>query len=101
MTRLLAAAAVVALLESTVAVPSDTIRVALVEGARVAEFRGLDIEVRELGCATCPRRSWRADGVRAVATGQGVEIDGRAAPGFRLTSDSPIRLNGREYPAAL
>ena len=101
MTRLLAAAAVVALLESTVAVPLDTIRVALVEGARVAEFRGLDIEVRELGCATCPRRSWRADGVRAVATGQGVEIDGRAAPGFRLTSDSPIRLNGREYPAAL
>src|SRR3989475_5319949 len=101
MTRLLAAAAVVALLESTVGVASDTIRVALVEGARAAEFRGLDIEVTELGCVACPRRSWRADGVRAVATSQGVEIDGRSASGFRLTSDSPIRLNGREYPAAL
>ena len=101
MTRLLAATAVLALLETT-AVASDTIRVALVENARVAEFRGVDIEVRELGgCPTCPRRAWRADSVKAVATGQGVEIDGRSATGFRLTSDSPIRLNGREYPAAL
>jgi len=100
-TRLLAATAVLALLE-TAAVASDTIRVALVENARVAEFRGVDIEVRELGgCPTCPRRAWRADSVKAVATGQGVEIDGRSATGFRLTSDSPIRLNGREYPAAL
>jgi len=100
-TRLLAAAAVVALLGTT-AVASDTIRVALAENARVAEFRGVDIEVQELGgCLTCPRRAWRADGVKAVATGQGVEIDGRSAPGFRLTSGTPIRVNGREYPAVL
>src|SRR5207247_498800 len=45
--------------------------------------------------------AWRTDVVRAVANGQGVEIDGRRASGFRLTSERPIQLNGREYPAAL
>jgi len=99
-TRLLAAAALMAF-SGTVPGPSDIIRVAIVENARVVEFRGLDIEIAALGCAGCPRRSWRADAVKAVASGQNVEIEGRPAPAFRLTSDTPIRLAGREYPAAL
>ena len=99
MSRLLAAAAMMALSGAAVGTP-DTIRVAIVENARVAELRGLDIEVSELGCPSCPGRAWRADAVRAVPNSQGVEIDGRWASGFRLTSDSPIRVNGREYPAA-
>ena len=100
MSQLFAAAALLAL-SGTALVAADTIRVAIAENTRVAELRGLDIEVSELGCAACPRRAWRADAVRAIASSQGVEIDGRSAPGFRLTSDSPIRLNGREYPATL
>src|SRR5438128_8753457 len=79
------------------------IRVALVESVRAAEIRGLDIEVTPLGvgCPRCPGASWRADVVRAVITGTAIEIDGRAAAGFRLTSDRPLRLNGREYVSAL
>lgn len=100
MTQLLAAAALMAL-SGAVTVAADTIRVAIAENSRVAELRGLDIEVSELGCPACPRRSWRTDAVRAVANSQGVEIDGRWAPGFRLTSDHPIKVNGREYPATL
>jgi stage II sporulation protein D len=30
-----------------------------------------------------------------------VELEGRRAPAFRLRSDRPIRLNGREYPSPL
>ena len=102
MTRALAALATL-LLSATAASATDTIRVALVEGARAAELRGTDIEVTELGsCAACPPGLvWRADVVRASAGGQHVEIDGRRAPAFRLTSGQPIRLNGREYPAVL
>lgn len=100
MTRLLAAAALMAFSGAAPGAP-DTVRVAIVESARVAELRGLDIEVSALGCPACPRRSWRADAVKAVVSGGAVEIDGRLAPGFRLTSDAPIRLAGREYPAAL
>jgi stage II sporulation protein D len=82
---------------------AGTIRVALAESVRAVELRGADIEVSELGgCPACgARRGWRADVVRAGVNGQGVEIDGRRASGFRLTSDRPIRVNGREYPAAL
>jgi len=98
--RLIAAAALMAF-AGTAMVGTDTIRVAIVENARLAELRGVDIEVSELGCPACPGRSWRTDAVRAVPSGQGVEIDGRSAPGFRLTSDNPIRTNGREYPAGL
>ena len=84
------------------AAASGMIRVAIVENARVAELSGTNIEVSELGCPGCaPRPAWRADVVRAVVNGQGVEIDGRRAAGFRLTSARPIRMNGREYPAAL
>jgi len=97
---LFAAAALLAL-SGTAMVAADTIRVAIAENARVAELRGLNIEVSELGCAACPRSAGRADTVRAVANGQAVEIAGRSAPAFRLTSDAPIRINGREYPATL
>ncbi len=76
---------------------------ALAESVRAVELHGADIEVSELGgCVTCAGpRVWRADVVRASVNGLGVEIDGRRAPAFRLTSERPIRMNGREYPATL
>jgi stage II sporulation protein D len=80
------------------AVASGLIRVALVENARVVELRG-DLEVSELGlCSRCgpPRRLAVA---RATPGGDGVDLDGLRATGFRLRSDKPLRLNGREYPA--
>jgi stage II sporulation protein D len=85
------------------AVPdSGTIRVAVVETARTAELRGADILVIEAGhCDGCAQRSWRTDVVRAAAVGGGLEIDGRRAVGFRLSSERPIRLNGREYVGRL
>jgi stage II sporulation protein D len=85
------------------AVASGMIRVALVESARAAEIRGFDIEVTPLGvgCPRCPGASWRADVVRATATATAVEVDGRTAVGFRLTSERPLRLNGREYASSL
>jgi len=97
---LFAAAALLAL-SNTAMVAADTIRVAIAENLRSAELRGLNIEVSELGCAACRRSGWRTDSVRAVASGQSVEIDRRFAAGFRLTSDAPIRMNGRDYPATL
>jgi stage II sporulation protein D len=69
--------------------------------AHSVELRGLNIEVSELGCAACPRGVFRTDTVRAAVNGQGVEINRRSAAAFRLTSDTPIRMNGREYPATL
>ena len=85
---------------------SGAIRVALVEGARVAELRGSDIEISDLGtCVRCgsgaPGAPWTTALVRAVPEGGGVAIDGRLAPGFRLRSTRPIRLNGREYTGPL
>lgn len=100
MSSLFAAAALLAL-SSTAMVAADTIRVAIAENTRSVEIRGLNIEVSELGCAACPRTVLRTDTVRAAAGGQGVEIGSRSASGYRLTSDAPIRMNGREYPATL
>jgi stage II sporulation protein D len=83
------------------ATASGLIRVALVENARVVELRGLDIEITQIGaCLRCgaPRR---ASLVRATPGGDAVEVDGVRAMAFRLRSDHPIRLNGREYPAPL
>jgi stage II sporulation protein D len=97
---LFAAAALLAL-SSTAMVAADTIRVAIAENTRSVELRGLNIEVSELGCAACPRTILRTDAVRAAAGGQGVEIGSRSASAYRLTSDAPIRMNGREYPATL
>jgi stage II sporulation protein D len=94
-------AAVLALAVASPAAGSGLIRVALVENARVVELRGADMEVTELGaCPRCaaPRRTAV---VRAMPAGDGVEVDGVRAAGFRLRSDRPIRLNGREYPAPL
>jgi stage II sporulation protein D len=81
-------------------VAASTIRVAIVEQALAVEIRGNGIEITELG-ACCPARDWRADMVRARSTATGIEIDGRQATGFRLRSERPIRVNGREYPALL
>jgi len=81
---------------------ADTIRVAVVESARVVELRGVDIDVTELGgCPACASPSRRAALVRATAAGGGVEIDGVRSAGFRLGSEQPIRFNGREYTGAL
>ena len=78
---------------------SGTIRVAIVDNARSAELSG-DLLVSEVaGC--CASQSWQADSVRAVVVNGAVEIDGRRAPAFRLTSSRPIRLNGREYEGRL
>ena len=97
----LAALATLAVLAATVASAAgqDTIRVAVVDGARVAELRGGDIEIVDLGPGASG--AWRASVVRAVVVNGAVEIDGRRAPAFRLRSEGPIRLNGREYPAPL
>jgi len=97
----LAALATLAALGATVAsaAAQDTIRVAVVDGARVAELRGGDIEIVDLGPGASG--AWRASVVRAVVVNGALEIDGRRAPAFRLRSETPIRLNGRDYPAPL
>lgn len=100
--RALVAAAGLLATTATTAAASGTIRVALAESVPAADFRGAEIEVVELGgCPGCAAAVWRTNAVRARATGAGIEIDGRRAVAFRLWSDGPIRLNGREYPAPL
>ena len=86
---------------ATPAWAQDTIRVAVVDGARAAELRGTDIEIMDLGACCGPLESWRTGVVRAGVAGALVEIDGRRAPSFRLRSERPIRLNGREYSAPI
>ena len=81
---------------------SGTIRVALAENARVAELRGADIDVADIGaCERCRRTVRRMSLVRASVVNGSIEIDGRRASAFRLTSDHPLRFNGREYPAVV
>ena len=105
MTRATTAATLAVVLVLGLAGPaaaSGLIRVALVEGARSVELRGADIDVTELGvCTRCVPGPRRAAVVRAILTSEGVEVDGARAAGFRLRSDRPIALNGREYPAPL
>ena len=97
MTCLLAALALVALAASGAAAQS-TIRVAVVDNARAAELRGTDIDVVNLGGETA---GWRTNLVRAAPAGGLVDVDGRRGTSFRLRSERPIRLNGREYPSPL
>jgi stage II sporulation protein D len=79
---------------------SGPIRVAIVPDAKRVELTGADIDVVDSGgCDRCGR--WRTDVVRAVANGAGIEIDGRRASAFRIRSERPIRLNGREYAGEL
>lgn len=96
-----AALSLVVIVASATAAPdSGTIRVAIVEQARSAELRG-DIVVTEAGgCEGCAG-SWRADVVRVTATAGGLEVGGRRAEAFQLTSARPIRLNGRDYAGRL
>ena len=105
MTRVATAAALLAVLGLGVVAPaaaSGLIRVAVVDSARAVELRGTDIEITELGpCPRCQLMARRAPVVRLVVSGDGVEIDGARASGFRLRSDLPIRLNGREYTPPL
>jgi stage II sporulation protein D len=80
-----------------VAGASGVIRVALLDGVRAVELRGADIEVTALGgCTRCGRVRPGAL-VRASVTADGVEVDGARAAGFRVRSDRPITLNGRDY----
>src|SRR5262249_57215767 len=80
------------------AAAQETIRVAVLDGGGIAELGGTDIEIAELSPAGT---TWRAETVRAVPVLGGIDIDGRRAPAFRLRSERPMRLNGREYPGAL
>ena len=81
---------------------SGTIRVAVAEAVRVAELRGTDIEASELGpCDSCAGSPWRTDAVHATVGGRMIDVDGRRALAFRLRSERPIRLNGREYGGLL
>jgi len=80
------------------AAAQETIRVIVLDGARGAELRGVDIEIAEMGPGAA---TWRADVVRAIPVVGAIDIDGRRAPAFRLRSERPIRLNGRDYPGAL
>jgi stage II sporulation protein D len=81
---------------------SATIRVALTENARTAEVRGTDIDVTELGaCEGCARTARRMSLVRASVANGSIEIDGRRAAAFRLTSERPLRFNGRDYPGVV
>jgi stage II sporulation protein D len=100
-TRTTTAAALVVLLTLGVVAPalaSGLIRVALIDNARAVELRGRDVEVTGLGpCPRCSGLTRRATVVRIIVAGDGVELDGARASGFRLTSDLSIRFNGREY----
>jgi stage II sporulation protein D len=60
------------------------------------------VEVTQIGpCERCRSRPLRTDAVRAVPTGLVIEIEGARAPAFRLVSDAPLRINGREYAAPI
>ena len=85
MSRLIAAAALMAF-AGTAMVGTDTIRVAIVENARLAELRGVDIEVSELGCPACPGRSWRTDAVRALRPSSSKAVRGCAGFGSMVES---------------
>ena len=99
--RRAAVALALVLLSATAASASSTIRVALTENVRTVELRGIDIDVAELGgCERCPRAVRRMSLVRASVVNGSIEIDGRRAPAFRLTSERPIRFNGRDYSIA-
>jgi len=77
---------------------SDTIRVALTEQARVVELRGDDLEVTGFaGCAQCVKIVARVEALRAVPAGSMIEVDGRQATSFRVRSERPIKMNGRDY----
>jgi stage II sporulation protein D len=98
-TRALVALTLV-VLSATAASAQSTIRVAVVDGARSVELRGSDIDVTELGPGG-ETSGWRTNVVRAAPSGAGVEVEGRRGAAFRLRSERPIRLNGREYPSTL
>jgi stage II sporulation protein D len=76
-----------------------TIRVALLEGVRSIELLGQRIEVR--AGEGCCARAWRTEVVRAGVSGAHVDIDGRRAAAFRLRSEAPIRVNGRDHVGPL
>jgi stage II sporulation protein D len=103
---LLAATAVVTVTSPTPVASTDAvemIRVAIADGARAVELRGAeDILVTEPApCFACAPIAWRGRILKAVPGPSGVELEGRRAGAFRLTSERPIRLNGRDYPGTL
>jgi stage II sporulation protein D len=86
------------LLTASGAAAQTMIRVAVVDNVRAAELRGADIDVVELGNE---RAGWRTNLVRAAPAGPTVDVDGRRGAAFRVRSERPIRLNGREYSGPL
>ena len=102
MIRLVAAALLAMLMSAAPAAASGVIRVAIVEQAKVVDVQGTGVDVIPLGrCDRCQPRPWRMEAVRAVPVLADVDIDGVRAAGYRLTSDRPLRINGREYPAPI
>jgi stage II sporulation protein D len=95
--HLLAALAAVALVTSGASAQSS-IRVAVVDNTRLAELRGTDIDVVPLAADVA---GWRTNLVRAAPAGAAVSVDGRRSAAFRLRSERPIRLNGRDYSSPL
>ena len=90
---------VLAVAHANAAAADSTIRVAVLDGARVAELRGADIEIVPLGPGA--PSAWRANVVQASAAAGAIEIDGRRSSAFRLRSENAIRVNGRDYSAPL
>jgi len=80
---------------------TNAIRVAVIEQARVVEIRGSDIDVTEVGRCCGNGRLSRLELVRALPIATAIDVDGMRGAAFRLTSDRPLRVNGREYPAPL
>lgn len=105
----LAVAALALVLPGPPVAASGLVRVAIVESARDIELRGAAIAVvplptvngRPTPCEQCRAAGWRTELVRATIRGPFVEVDGHRAAAFRLESERPIRVNGREYPAAI
>jgi stage II sporulation protein D len=86
------------------------IRVAIVEQTRTVEIRGTDLEVvaapglaRGGETSPCDRcgRPWRTGSVRAAVTGGDIVVAGQRAPVFRVRSNGPIRVQGRDYPSVI
>jgi len=101
--RLLPAALLLGALVTLASATPDagTIRVAIVDNARGAELRGDLLATEVGGCGACVGESWRTDVVRAAVVNGALEVDGRRAPAFRVQSDRPVRVNGREYVGRL
>ena len=80
------------------AVVPDAIRVAIAEQARMVELKGENLQITGFAaCERCVKLKARVDTIRAVPAGGLIAIDGRRAASFRIRSERPVWMNGREY----